>query len=279
MAKLIMSAFADEYCDSFSGQLEMLASLGIEYIELRRADGRNVSEMDAGYVKKMGRMLEKKNISVSSVGSPIGKISIDGDIEGHLALAERVMRTANYIGAKYMRIFSFYIPKGKTLAECRKKVLDALEKLVTMSEKFGVRLCHENEALIYGESIENCLDLLRYFNGALGCVLDAGNFVLDGYDAYEAYKKLFGYIDYFHVKDALSKGAVVPPGKGEARLGEILQDYAKNGVHDAFITLEPHLQTFGGLNALVGKSFENPYKYKDEKTAFLDAYKKLRGLI
>ena len=74
-------------------------------------------------------------------------------------------------------------------------------------------------------------------------------------------------------------GAIVPPGKGEAQIKEILADYKANGKKDTFITLEPHLQTFDGLNALVGKSFDNPYKYEDMKTAFIDAVKNFRELI
>lgn len=53
-------------------------------------------------------------------------------------------------------------------------------------------------------------------------MLDMGNFVLDGYDAWNAYKLLEEHIEYFHVKDSLAAGAVVPAGKGEARIADIL---------------------------------------------------------
>ena len=71
----------------------------------------------------------------------------------------------------------------------------------------------------------------------------------------------------------------MPAGKGEAQIKEILDKYKASDKKDAFITLEPHLQTFSGLNALVGKTFENPYKYEDQKTAFTDAVEKLRELL
>ena len=105
-----------------------------------------------------------------------------------------------------------------------------------------------------------------------------GNFVLDGYNPYDAYLKLYDYIEYFHIKDALFEGAIVPAGKGEAQIKEILDDYrAKNS--SVTITLEPHLQTFSGLNALVGKSFDNPYKYENQQLAFEDAVKCLKELL
>ena len=71
----------------------------------------------------------------------------------------------------------------------------------------------------------------------------------------------------------------MPPGKGEAKIKEILSAHMQSENADFFATLEPHLQTFSGLNALVGRSFENPYQYPDAKTAFADAVTKIKELI
>jgi sugar phosphate isomerase/epimerase len=209
----------------------------------------------------------------------LGKIKIDGDLKGHLETAIRVFETANELGAKYIRMLSFYLPEGKTREECRGQVCDELEKLLLLADSYGVTLCHENEALIYGESPEKCLELVEYFDGKLKCVFDMGNFVLDGYNPIEAYKLLEKYVEYFHIKDALYAGAIVPAGKGEAQIKEILDLCKATGKKDTFITLEPHLQTFSGLNALVGKTFENPYKYENQQVAFTDAVEKLKELL
>ena len=107
-----------------------------------------------------------------------------------------------------------------------------------------------------------------------------GNFVLDGYKPYpDAYELLKDYISYFHIKDALYEGAVVPPGLGKGDIPAILQRHLKETGKDVLITLEPHLQTFDGLNALVGKTFENPYKYETQEIAFLDAVGKIKEII
>lgn len=280
MAKLITSAFADEFSSVFTEQLEALNKFGIGYVEVRGVDGKNVSTLNDLEVKEAKKKLLDYGIKASSIGSPLGKIQLDGDMSNHYETAKRVFETANELGAKYVRAFSFYLPEGKTNSECRSMVLDALEGLVKISEEYGVTICHENEAKIYGESPDACLDVLEYFGGRLKCVFDMGNFVLDGYKPYpDAYKKLFNYIEYFHIKDALYAGAIVPAGKGEATIKEILDDYKLNGKKDAFITLEPHLQTFDGLNALVGKSFENPYKYANQQEAFTDGVKCLKELL
>ncbi len=279
MEKLILSAFSDEYADDLNEQCEALNGFGFEYIEMRGVNGKNVSALSKSEVRETKRVLNAHGIKVSSIGSPLGKIKLDGDISGHLETAKRVFETANELGAKNIRMFSFYLPDGKTREECKGQVFDELEKLVKLSEEYGVNLCHENEALIYGESPEKCLEILEYFDGRMKCVLDMGNFVLDGYNPMQAYKTLSPYIEYFHIKDALYAGAIVPAGKGEAQIKEILDDYKASATKDTFITLEPHLQTFSGLNALVGKTFENPYKYADQKSAFTDAVAKLKELL
>lgn len=276
MNKLILSAFADEYADGLKEQSEALNKFGIEYIELRGVNGKNVSTLTESEVKETKKTLDDYGIKVSSIGSPLGKIDINGDLNGHLETAKRVYETANILSAKNVRIFSFY---SKETPFDKSRIYDGLEKLVGLSDGTGLTLCHENEALIYGESPEKCLEIAEYFGGRMKCVFDMGNFVLDGYEPMAAYKLLLEHIEYFHIKDALYAGAIVPAGKGEAKIKEILDDYRENGRKDAFITLEPHLQTFSGLNALVGKSFDNPYKYENQKAAFTDAVEKLKGLL
>ena len=279
MRKFFVSAFSDEYADGLEEQCRALNGFDIQYMEMRGVNGKNVSMLTKNEVKEAKKVLTDYNVQVSSIGSPLGKIKLDGDICEHLETARRVFETANELGAKNIRCFSFYLPDGKTREECKGHVFNELEKLVKLSEEYNVTLCHENEALIYGESPEKCLEILEYFGGKMKCVLDMGNFVLDGYNPMEAYKVLHKHIEYFHIKDALYAGAIVPAGKGEAQIREILADYKETGKKDTFITLEPHLQTFSGLNALVGKTFENPYKYADQKVAFTDAVEKLRAIL
>ncbi|MBQ7090213.1 MAG: sugar phosphate isomerase/epimerase [Clostridia bacterium] len=278
--KMILSAFADEYADSFAEQLESLKRFGIGYIELRHVDGKNISALNGEEIERVKAMLDSAGIQVSAIGSPIGKIAPDGDLAGHFEMAERVFAMAQRLGAKYVRLFSFYPPKGEEIRSKRAEVLALLEKLIRLAEKYDVILCHENEAKIYGSTPEACRDLLDHFGGALKCVFDMGNFVLEGVDPYpSAYELLKKDIAYFHIKDALFEGAIVPPGKGEAKIKEILAAHAADAKEPFFVSLEPHLQTFSGLNALVGRSFENPYQYEDAASAFTDAVEKLREVF
>ena len=280
MAKLKLSAFSDEYADSFDTQLSAMRGLGIGYIELRHADCKNVSVLTKNEVSEIKKKLDCTGIGVSAIGSPLGKITLDGDMNAHLETARHIFETANTLGAQFIRMFSFYAPEGKDITSMRGEVFAALEKLVLLAREHGVTLCHENEAKIYGDIPARCREILDYFGGEMKCVFDMGNFVLENVDPYpEAYAILKKDIAYFHIKDAFSAGAIVPPGKGEAKIAEILSAHKLYAENDFFVSLEPHLQLFSGLNALVGRSFENPYQYNDAQSAFTDAVMKFKEII
>jgi sugar phosphate isomerase/epimerase len=201
-------------------------------------------------------------------------------MNAHLETAKTVFEAARTLGAKYVRVFSFYAPEGKKITDMRDEVFAGMEALLKLAREYGVTLCHENEALIYGDVPERCREIIDYFGGELKCVFDMGNFVLEEVDPFpSAYELLKKDIAYFHIKDALSEGAIVPPGKGEAKIAQILAAHKQYAKEDFFVSLEPHLQLFSGLNALVGRSFENPYQYEDAKSAFTDAVIKLKELI
>ena len=279
MRNLKISAFADEYADSFEEQLTALNCFGIENIEIRFLNGKNIAALKRNEVIETKKMLDAFGIKASAIGSPIGKIQLDGDINDHLETAKRIFEYANILDTRYIRMFSFYAPDGKDIVDMKSEVLCSLEKLVVLAREYDVTLCHENEAKIYGDAPSRCKELLDHFSGELKCVFDMGNFVLEGADPYAAYEMLKDDIAYFHIKDALSQGAIVPAGKGEAKIKEILSAHREYAKEDFFVSLEPHLQTFSGLNALVGRSFKNPYLYADQKSAFADAVTKFRELI
>ena len=280
MSNIILSAFSDEYAKPFAEQLEGMRDLGIDYIELRFADGRNVSELSIEEAKEIKKLLDENGIKVSAIGSPLGKIKLDGDMKSHMETAAHVFEMANIMETKLIRVFSFYAPEERNIHDCRDEVIAALTEMLSLARKYGVILCHENEAKIYGDTPEYCRDLLDVFGGELKCVFDMGNYVLENVDPYpKAYELLKKDVAYFHIKDSMFEGAIVPPGKGDAKIKEILDAHRGYAKDDFFISLEPHLQTFDGLHKLKGRDFDNPYKYKDMKTAFIDAANKIRSII
>lgn len=280
MGKIILSAFADEYSSDFTEQLVGMRGFGIDYVEVRGVDGKNVSALTSDEVKTAKSKLDYYGMGASAIGSPIGKVQLDGDLDAHLDMAKRVFETANTLGAKYVRMFSFYPAEGEDIVASKDRVFAELQRLADAAKSHGVVLCHENEAKIYGDVPSRCREIYDAFGGQIKTVFDMGNYVLEGVKPYsEGYGLLKDSIAYFHIKDALAAGAIVPPGCGEANIKEILEEHVKYSEEDFFVSIEPHLQLFSGLNALVGRSFDNPYKYNDAKEAFTDAQRKLKELL
>jgi len=172
MAKMILSAFADEYSDNFENQLTYLNSANIGYLEIRGVDGKSVSELSVDEVKKCKKQLDSHGIKISSVGSPLGKISLADNMNEHLETAKRIFETACFLETNYCRIFSFYIPKDKPCEEFKNQVFERMEKLLDLAKSYGITLCHENEDGIYGETPQRCAELIKHFGGRLKCVFD-----------------------------------------------------------------------------------------------------------
>ena len=280
MSNIMISAFSDEYAVDFEEQLKGMRLLGIKYIEPRHLSGKNISLLTNDEAKEAKALMDKYGIKVSAIGSPLGKIHLDEDMDAHMELARHIFEIADILGTKLVRIFSFYAPEGRDIHEMRDEVFGALGRIVKLAREYNVTLCHENEAEIYGNTPEYCKEIIDFFGGEIKCVFDMGNYVLEQVDPYpDAYELLENDIVYFHIKDAFFDGAIVPPGVGEAKIGKILAEYKELSVNDFFASLEPHLTTFAGLQKLVGRKFDTRYVYPDKIAAFNDAFKRFMELI
>ena len=106
MENIKLSAFIDEYSDELDIQIDALKKYGIEYVELRHCNGKNVAEFSTEDILTIKEAFDTAGIKVSAIGSPLGKIAIDGDIESHLITARRICAMANILGVKNIRMFS-----------------------------------------------------------------------------------------------------------------------------------------------------------------------------
>lgn len=280
MAKILLSAFADEYDRSIDKQIEMLRNRGIGFLEPRFIGEKNISALTQKEAAELHTKLTDANIKVNSIGSPLGKINLADDFDAHLEVAKNTFEVAATLETKNIRAFSFYLRKDQSRDDAFGEVTEKMGRLIDLASTYSLTLCHENEAKIYGESPECCAKLLGAFGGKLRCVFDMGNFVLDGHKPYPfGYELLREYIEYFHIKDSLSAGAIVPAGKGEAQIVDVLKAHKEYAKEDFVITLEPHLETFSGLNSLTDKTFDNPYKFDSLASAFLAGLDALEGIL
>ncbi len=280
MSKVRIYGFADEASPRIDGQIDALVRNRMDGLEIRNVDGENVSDISLEKAREVRRKLEAAGLAIWSIGSPIGKIDIaKDDFPSHLDKLRHTLDIAEILGARRVRMFSFYIPAGDDPAAWRGEVLDRLNRMADLAEGTGIQLCHENEKGIYGDNAARCLDIHRSVPRLAG-VFDPANFIQTGQDVAEAWEALKPYVDYMHVKDALADGSVVPAGRGIGSLAVILRDYLARG--GTALTLEPHLRVFDGLSALerAGEASRvGGYAYASGDEAFDAAAAALRELL
>ncbi len=251
MTNFTITGFSDEINEKIDAQFAHLKSLGIKYFEPRGIDGTNVADITDEELKTLKEKMDKEGISVSSIGSPIGKIKITDDFEKELTRLARVIHIAKTLGTKYIRVFSFYYNKSEGLEKWHDEVIRRMKAMADLAEREGVILLHENEKDIWGELPEQCDIIVREVNSpALKAVFDPANFIQAGATPYpDAYNIMKPHIEYMHIKDALADKSVVPAGCGLGNIDKILADLKASG-WKGFLSLEPHLGSFKGLAGL-----------------------------
>lgn len=277
--KFTLSGFSDEIDEMIPVQFAHLKKLGIRYFEPRGINGKNISALTDEEVLALKEDMDRYGISVSSIGSPIGKILITDAFEPHLEVLRRTIRTAKMLGTQYIRMFSFYIPDGK-YAEYRDEVMARMKAMTEIAAEEGVTLLHENEKEIYGDIAVRCLEILEEVNSPhLKAVFDPANFIQCGQKTFpEAFELLKDHVVYMHIKDALWDGTVVPAGYGEGHVKDILQALADRN-YEGFLSLEPHLGTFKGLEFLEIKSSIGQAKEQSTAETFDIAYNALTDIL
>lgn len=283
MSKFILSAFSDEASMDLTTQLDVLQKHGIEYMEMRGVNDKNVADLtleEAGEIKKE---LDKRGIKVSAIGSPIGKIGITYPFEPHLDKFKHVLELSKILDTKYIRMFSFFIPEGEDPDDYKDETIRRWKGFLEAAKDYDVILLHENEKDIYGDIPRRCDELVK----ALKCpqfklIYDFANFVQCDVKNYpDGFDLLKDEVIYFHIKDALYKNhKVVPAGYGDGQLEEILRE-AKEAGYEGFLSLEPHLGNFKGFaeleNGQVNEELEDsgPVKFAVAVDALKELLKKL----
>ncbi|MBE7037433.1 MAG: sugar phosphate isomerase/epimerase [Ruminococcaceae bacterium] len=268
MARFTLSAFADEIDPNFEKQISGVKECGINFIEIRGVNGKNISQHSLDEVKEIKKILDKENVKISSIGSPIGKIKITDPIDEHIVVFKNILEMTKILETKYIRLFSFFMP-ANSCEKNRDEVLKRMDMLVKCAKDYDVILLHENEKDIYGDTPLRCKDIIESISSPkLKAVFDPANFVQCDCNVFpDAYNIMAPYIEYMHIKDALSSDkTVVPAGCGDGKIKEVLS-HLKEKNYEGFLSLEPHLASFVGLSQL-----EGGHKSENETSNNLDKF-------
>ena len=271
-----LCAFADEADAMLTGQIAAMQRNGISLLEIRGVDGQNISVLSPAKVREVANLLSDNGLKVWSIGSPTGKITLRDDWKAHLDSFKGMLDAAAVFGAEAFRMFSFYDAQGE-----KNEVIDRLGTLCELAKGYRVKLCHENEKGIFGDTPQRTRELLDALP-QLGGIFDPANFIQCGADILPAWELLKDRIDYLHIKDAMKDGTVVPAGHGVGCLETVVTDFLRRG--GQVLTLEPHLSEFTGLQGLekegertiVGSAH---FSYRDNNESFDAAVNALKAIL
>lgn len=267
-----LCAFSDEANPTLQGQIEAMQRNGIALTELRSVSGKNVKDLTLEEAAQIRSELDTAGIAVWSIGSPLGKVDITVDIDEYLKVVAHVCELANVLGAKRIRMFSFFNAYDQP-----EKVYEYLGRMVEVANKYGVMMCHENEKDIYGDTLERVLLIMQNVQG-LYYVYDPANFLQVEQPAAQTLKALHDKTEYFHIKDVIAAtGQIVPAGHGDGMIDTLVSmiDPEK----DTVLTLEPHLRVFAGYAQIDNQEMKNKYTFANNDEAFDAAANAIKEIL
>lgn len=254
----LLSAFADEISPDPVEQIDVLSRAGVRHIELRSIHKTNVLDLGDAQVHAFRQLLDERGFRLSAIGSPIGKVRIDTPFEPHLQRFRHALEMCRRFDTPNMRIFSYYPPGehdtwNDVPAGWEEQVFDRLGEQVRLAEQAGVRLLHENEHRIYGDSPERVVRLFQTIRSdAFKAVYDAANYVFCGYDPWDGWQRTKALTVHFHIKDwktGEQHGSLA--GEGHGRWPEVIAEAVQAG-YQGFATMEPHLLGGGPTGGVTG---------------------------
>ncbi len=295
---ILLSGFADEAANEKQAvqQYSAFAALGMKYYSIRFVDAgdgiKNVMLLGDAEIEHLVKMQGDYGLSVSSIGSPIGKVKLldvdDGTANKFIPfdqyLREDVATAcdrAEAFGAKLIRGFSFYHPRDTKPADHLDQVCDQLGQIAEACDKRGLTFGLEVEANLVGQSGELLQKIADKVNhDAMLTIFDAANIVTQGFTAdetYAEYVKMKPSLGWLHIKDyhdpsptgriehvdETSLDNFVPADIGDSGHEAILRDFkdflpelqkrmTARNVPGVFLDLEPHVKGGGQFGGFSG---------------------------
>ena len=253
----MIGAFGDEIADDLETQLQVLNELKIPCLELRAAWGVNVLNLSDDQVAQVRALCDGHGVTVSALGSPIGKSPIEAPIDTEVENLRRVIAIGRQLGTENIRIFSFHPPGDSATVDYDSYVDSAIERigrLVAVAEAEGVTLLLENEKGIVGDTLDRCVKLVEALESErLVFLWDPANFVQVGEARLteRGWPRLRDRVGYVHIKDCTLDGTVKAAGEGDGQVPELLTELVSSG-YKGMLALEPHLAMAGHSSGFSG---------------------------
>jgi sugar phosphate isomerase/epimerase len=247
-ADLTIGLITDEVSSSLDEGIAFARAEGIDTIDLRVVDGRNVLALTRDELADAARRVKAAGLTVSCICTPLLKWSPPGQTSDRKGdqfgfdLGDRPPReayaeafaVAEMLGARDLRIFSYLAYDGYSLDDLR----EPIDELLAFAEKFDMKLHVENEGVcnIAGFAELEAL-VTAYRHPRLRALPDIANACRRSATPSAAdLARLLPYSDMLHIKDYSDAARrFVGAGEGDTPLEPLLA--ATLPAHDAPLTL------------------------------------------
>jgi sugar phosphate isomerase/epimerase len=260
-----LAVFADDIDQDLPHALDVIQELGLRWLEIRSAWGKNLADQPEEKVQEVCRAIRERGLRVRCVAAPLFKCHLGKmgtaaaethhaaprDEAAEMEVLRRAIRTARALDTTLIRCFSFWRIEGDPAAfgpALRQRFLEA----IALAGQEGMTLVMENDyECNLGTGAEAAGLLGEMASPTLRALWDPGNAYFAGEvpfpDGYERVKHLIGHV---HLKDAVrdpasGKARWVALGTGEVDLLGQLQALAEDGYRDV-VTMENHYVPPGG---------------------------------
>jgi sugar phosphate isomerase/epimerase len=214
-------AITDEFSPSLDVALEAMARTGLTGVELRIVDGRNILDLTDDEVAQARVKVEDRGMHVVGIASPVLKCElpdappIDSRFQqdtfgarhrfaDQARLAQRAFDVADRLGARIIRVFSFW--RTTDPGQCFDRIASALRNLAEDAARAGLIIGLENEHacnIATGEETAQVMTAIDH--PALQVLWDPANALVAGErpfpDGYERLPK--DRIVHVHAKDCI----------------------------------------------------------------------------
>ena len=214
-----LAAITDEFAADLETALTAMQQLGFAEAELRLIGGKNIVELTDAEITAAREAVERRGMRIVSIASPLLKYVLAGgpeidprfhqDVFGasytfadHGRLTQRAMDAAQALGARIIRVFSFW--RTSEPRRCFPAIVDALRPLCDAAAARGLQIGLENEFACNVGTAEEAAALLEMLpHPALGLIWDPANMaVLGGRPFPDGYSRLpVARLLHVHVKD------------------------------------------------------------------------------
>ncbi len=252
-ADLTIGLITDEVSPSLDEGLAFARAEGIDTVDLRVVDDRNVLALSRAELADVARRVRAAGLTVSCICTPLLKWSprgqaaqTKGDQFG-FELGDRAPRevyaeafaAAEILGARHLRIFSYLAYDGYRVDDLRAPMDD----LIALAEKFDMKLHVENEGVcnIAGFAELEAL-VTTYRHPRLRALPDIANAFIRSMPPTAAdLMRLLPFTDILHIKDYdRAAGRCVAAGEGDVPLGPLLAATLPSRDAPLTLTIETH---------------------------------------